>query len=48
VLAPTADLDVRLIVATLDGLRMSALNSGEPDVEWLRLAVQRQLHSLLG
>jgi DNA-binding transcriptional regulator YbjK len=48
VLEPTADLDVRLIVAALDGLRMSALNSGEPDVEWLRFAVRRQLQALLG
>ncbi|HEX6021311.1 MAG TPA: TetR family transcriptional regulator [Solirubrobacter sp.] len=44
----TSDLDVRLVVASLDGLRMSVLNSGETDVEWLRLAVRRQLQALLG
>ena len=44
----TPDLDVRLVVAALDGLRMSVLNSGETDVEWLRLAVRRQLQALLG
>jgi TetR/AcrR family transcriptional regulator, regulator of biofilm formation and stress response len=44
----TPDLDVRLIVAALDGLRMGVLNSGEQDVEWLRLAVRRQLQALLG
>ena len=45
---PTPELDVRLVVAALDGLRMSALNSGEQDVEWLRPAVRRQLQALLG
>ena len=45
---PTAQLDVRLIVAALDGLRMGVLNSGEEDVEWVRLAVRRQLQALLG
>jgi TetR/AcrR family transcriptional regulator, regulator of biofilm formation and stress response len=44
----TGELDVRLIVAALDGLRMSVLNSGEEDVEWLRQAVRRQLQALLG
>jgi TetR/AcrR family transcriptional regulator, regulator of biofilm formation and stress response len=44
----TPELDVRLVVATLDGLRMGILNSGEQDVEWLRLAVRRQLQALLG
>jgi DNA-binding transcriptional regulator YbjK len=44
----TAELDVRLVVATLDGLRMGVLNSGEQDVEWLRAAVRRQLSALLG
>jgi DNA-binding transcriptional regulator YbjK len=43
-----ADLDVRLIIAALDGLRMSVLNSGDTDVEWLRRAVRRQLQALLG
>jgi TetR/AcrR family transcriptional regulator, regulator of biofilm formation and stress response len=48
--APTAtpELDVRLVVGTLDGLRMSALNSGEQDLEWVRQAVRRQLQALLG
>ena len=48
--APTAtpDLDVRLIVAALDGLRMGVINAGEEDVEWLRLAIRRQLGALLG
>ena len=48
--SPTAtpDLDVRLIVAALDGLRMGVLNSGEQDPEWLREAVRRQLEALLG
>jgi DNA-binding transcriptional regulator YbjK len=45
---PTLQLDVRLIVAALDGLRMGVLNSGEQDIEWLRLAVRRQLQALLG
>ena len=44
----TPDLDVRLVVAALDGLRMGVLNSGEQDVEWLRAAVRRQLQALLG
>jgi TetR/AcrR family transcriptional regulator, regulator of biofilm formation and stress response len=48
--APTAtpELDVRLVVGTLDGLRMGALNSGEQDLEWVPLAVRRQLQALLG
>jgi hypothetical protein len=48
--SPTAtpDLDVRLVVATLDGLRMGVLNSGEQDARWLRLALRRQLQALLG
>jgi TetR/AcrR family transcriptional regulator, regulator of biofilm formation and stress response len=44
----TPDLDVRLVVAALDGLRMGVLNSGEQDLEWLRPAVRRQLQALLG
>ena len=44
----TPDLDVRLIVAALDGLRMGVLSSGEQDVEWLRLAVRRQVRALIG
>jgi DNA-binding transcriptional regulator YbjK len=46
--APSSDLDVRLIIATLDGLRMNVLNSGQEDVEWVRPAVRRQLGALLG
>ena len=48
--SPTAtpDLDLRLIVAALDGLRMGVLNSGEQDLDWLRPAVRRQLQALLG
>jgi DNA-binding transcriptional regulator YbjK len=45
---PTPDLDVRLVIAALDGLRMGVLNAGEEDVEWLRPAVHRQLRALLG
>jgi TetR/AcrR family transcriptional regulator, regulator of biofilm formation and stress response len=44
----TPDLDVRLIVAALDGLRMGGLNAGDEDTEWLRLAVRRQMQALLG
>jgi hypothetical protein len=48
--APTAtpELDVRLVVGTLDGLRMGGLNAGEQDLEWVRLVVRRQLQALLG
>ena len=48
--APTAtpDVDVRLIVAALDGLRMGALAAGEEDEQGLRAAVHRQLQALLG
>jgi TetR/AcrR family transcriptional regulator, regulator of biofilm formation and stress response len=44
----TPDLDIRLVVAALDGLRLSVLSSGERDTDWLRPAVHRQLRSLLG
>ena len=44
----TPEFDVRLIVAALDGLRMGVLSSGEQDIEWLRLAVRRQVRALLG
>jgi len=44
----TPELDVRLVAATLDGLRMGVLSSGEEDVEWVRAAVARQLQALLG
>ena len=44
----TPDLDIRLVIAALDGLRMGVINAGEEDVEWLRLAIRRQLGALLG
>jgi DNA-binding transcriptional regulator YbjK len=44
----TPDLDVRLVVAALDGLRLSVLSSGDGETDWLRPAVQRQLRALLG
>jgi len=44
----TPELDLRLVVAALDGLRLSVLSSGEHDVDWLRPAVHRQLRALLG
>jgi TetR/AcrR family transcriptional regulator, regulator of biofilm formation and stress response len=45
---PTPELDIRLVVAALDGLRMAVISSGEQDVDWLRQAARRQLHALLG
>ena len=44
----TPELDVRLIAAALDGLRMAVLSSGEEDVDWLRPVVRRQVEALLG
>jgi DNA-binding transcriptional regulator YbjK len=44
----TPDLDIRLVVAALDGLRLSALSEDEVATEWLRPAVHRQLRALLG
>ena len=44
----TPDLDIRLVVAALDGLRMGVISAGEQDVEWLRPAIRRQLEALLG
>jgi DNA-binding transcriptional regulator YbjK len=44
----TPELDVRLISAALDGLRLTVLSSGESDTDWLRPAVHRQLRALLG
>ncbi len=44
----TAAADIRLVIAALDGLRLSVILSGETDVEWLRDAVRRQLEALLG
>lgn len=46
--SPTPDLDIRLVVSALDGLRLSVLLAEEQDIEWLRPAVRRQLQSLLG
>jgi DNA-binding transcriptional regulator YbjK len=45
---PTPDLDIRLIVAALDGLRLSVVSAGEQETAWLRPAVRRQLRALLG
>ena len=44
----TPAIDLRLVVGALDGLRIGALSSGEQDVEYLRLAIRRQLRALLG
>jgi DNA-binding transcriptional regulator YbjK len=44
----TPDLDTRLVVAALDGLRLNVLSAGDVDTAWLRPAVQRQLRALLG
>ncbi len=44
----TRALDIRLLAAALDGLRLNVLSSGEADVDWLRPAVHRQLRALLG
>jgi TetR/AcrR family transcriptional regulator, regulator of biofilm formation and stress response len=44
----TPELDTRLVVAALDGLRLSVLSTGRDDVAWLRPAVHRLLRSLLG
>ena len=46
--SPSPDLDIRLVVSALDGLRLSVLLAEEQDVEWLRPAVRRQLQALLG
>ena len=43
---PIADVDLRLIIAALDGLRITALNAD--DLGWLRPTVLRQLTALLG
>jgi DNA-binding transcriptional regulator YbjK len=48
VVSPAAELDIRLVMAALDGLRLSAVSAGERDPEWLRPAVRRQLEALLG
>ena len=46
--SPSPDLDIRLVVSALDGLRLSVLLAEEQDVAWLRPAVRRQLQALLG
>jgi DNA-binding transcriptional regulator YbjK len=46
--SPSPDLDIRLVVGALDGLRLSVLLAAEEDVAWLRPAVRRQLQALLG
>jgi len=43
---PIGDAELRLIIAALDGLRMSALQAG--DLSWVRPSVERQLNALLG
>jgi hypothetical protein len=42
------EVDIRLIVAALDGLRLTALSADDGETEWLRPAVHRQLRALLG
>jgi len=44
----TPELDTRLVVAALDGLRLSVLSAADGDTAWLRPAVRRQLGALLG
>jgi hypothetical protein len=44
----TPELDTRLVVAALDGLRLGVLSAGGQDTAWLRPAVHRQLRALLG
>jgi DNA-binding transcriptional regulator YbjK len=43
----TPELDTRLVVAALDGLRLAVLTASDHDVAWLRPAVERLLRSLL-
>ena len=46
----TPELDTRLVVAALDGLRLGVLSAADADADtgWLRPAVRRQLVALLG
>ena len=44
----TPELDTRLVVAALDGLRLGVLSAEGGDTAWLRPAVRRQLGALLG
>lgn len=48
VLGEAAAVDVGLVIAAMDGLRIRALAAGETDAEWIRSAVRRQLEALLG
>src|SRR5690349_765443 len=48
VVGEAAAVDVRLVIAAMDGLRIRALAAGETDTEWIRVAVRRQLEALLG
>jgi DNA-binding transcriptional regulator YbjK len=48
VLGEASAVDVRLVIAALDGLRISALAAGDVDADRLRGAVRRQLDALLG
>ena len=45
----TAELDVRLVIAALDGLRLSVLSAAEQgaDIDWLEPAVRRLVDSLV-
>lgn len=47
VLGEAAAVDVRLVIAAMDGLRIRALAAGDTDPEWIRVAVRRQLEALL-
>ena len=44
----TPELDIRLVVAALDGLRLACSAPARGQAEWLRPAVHRQLRALLG
>jgi hypothetical protein len=44
----TPELDTRLVVAALDGLRLGVLSAAGAETDWLRPAVRRQLRALLG
>jgi DNA-binding transcriptional regulator YbjK len=43
----TPELDTRLVVAALDGLRLTVLSASDGDTSWLRPAVERLLRALL-
>jgi hypothetical protein len=48
VLEGISEVDVRLIIAALDGLRLTVLTSGEVSEARVRAAIRRQLEALLG